>query len=179
MEMENEREEGFVPEILLTLVQQLNYTAREAEIALQSEENGNKIAKLQGFLAGVLEYKEVMDQSGYALDRKYFGTQECKTPYILGGDFTGRLAELRDIISDIDYLTESPIYKSFTDKLALCIEGRKNDLFYHSDKGRDLYFVKGWHKAITEISGTISDLRMILDVMEKEKEETLPFGDKE
>ena len=178
MEMENERGKGFVPAILLTLVQQLNYTAREAEIALQSEENGNKIAKLQGFLAGVLEYKEAMAQSGYALDEKYFSTQECKMPY-KNDDFAEGFAKLRDIVSDIDDLTESPIYKSFTDKLALCLEGRKNDLFYNSDKGRDLYFVKGWHKAITKTSDTIDSLHALLDVMEKEKEETLPFGDEE
>ena len=178
MEMENEREEGFVPAILLTLVQQLNYTAREAEIALQSEENGSKIAKLQGFLAGVLEYKEVLAQSGYAIDEKYFGTQECKLPY-KHNDFTDSLGELREIVSDIDDLTESPDYKAFSNKLDFRIEGRKNDLFYNSDKGRDLYFVKGWHAAVTNIDDTIIRLHALLDAMEKEKEETLPFGDEE
>ena len=177
--MENEQKNVVVPEILLTLVQQLNYKARETEVVLQSEENGSKIAKLQGFLAGATEYKEVMIESGYVLDRKYFGTQECKTPYILGGDFTGSLAELRDIISDIDDLTESCIYEEFAEELRGRIERKKDDLFYGSDKGRDLYFVKGWHKAITKIGNTIGGLRVILDEMEKEKAETLPFGDEE
>lgn len=177
--MESEQKNVVVPEILLTLVQQLNCEAREAEIALQSEENGSKIAKLQGFLAGATEYKEVMIESGYVLDRKYFGTQECKTPYILGSDFTGSLAELRDIISDIDDLTESYIYEEFFKELRRRIERKKDDLFYSSDKGRDLYFVKGWHKAITKIGNTIGDLCAILDEMEKGKAEMLPFGDEE
>lgn len=176
--MENEKK-AIVPEILLTLVQQLNYEARETEVALQSEENGGKIAKLQGFLAGATEYKEVMIESGYRLDGEYFGTQQCKTPYILDGEFTKSLAELRDIISDIDDFTESYIYEEFVKELRRRIERKKDDLFYISDKGRDLYFVKGWHKAITKIGDTIGGLRAILNEMEKEKAEMLPFGDEE
>ena len=176
--MENEKK-AIVPEILLTLLQQLNYEARETEVALQSEENGGKIAKLQGFLAGATEYKEMMIESGYRLDGEYFGTQKCKTPYILGGEFTKSLAELRDIISDINDLTESYIYEEFVKELRRRIEIKKDDLFYSSDKGRDLYFVKGWHKAITKIGDTIGGLRAILNEMEKEKAEMLPFGDEE
>jgi len=164
-----------VPEILLTLVQQLNYEAREKSTVLQVEESSSKIAKLQGFLSGVSSYKSAMFESGYAIDERLLGTQECKLPYLQAGEFTGDFAELREIVSDVDDLTESAAYTVLENELQYRVEEKKNELFYSSNKGRDLYFVKGWYDAMSWVGKTIDKLRTNLEAMEEEKKETLPF----
>lgn len=58
MQEQDEMRKVETPEIMLTLIQQLNYVAKEKEDLLQQEENGNKIANLQGFLSGVRAYKK-------------------------------------------------------------------------------------------------------------------------
>ena len=57
--MQRQEEKIQIPQIMLILIQQLNYTAHEKEAALQCEESGSKVANLQGFLAGVRAYKNI------------------------------------------------------------------------------------------------------------------------
>lgn len=168
-----------VPEILLTLVQQLNYEAREKSTVLQVEESSSKIAKMQGFLSGVSSYKSAMFESGYAIDERLLGIQEYKLPYLQAGEFTGGFAKLREIVSDVDDLTESAAYTVLENELQYRVEEKKNELFYSSNKGRDLYFAKGWYDAMSWVGKTIDKLRANLEAKEEEKKEMLPFGDEE
>ena len=59
-EQKEEKKKIPIPQIMLILLQQLNYTAHKKEAVLQCEESGSKVANLQGFLAGVRSYKKAL-----------------------------------------------------------------------------------------------------------------------
>lgn len=177
MQEETEKREIPTPAILLTMLAQLNDKAFEKEAVLQCEESGANIAKLQGFLAGVRKYKSLMRDNGYTFDIKFDGTTERKLSYFGENGCDIRLAELREVCSDIDKMTESTDYKNFQELLKKAVDIKKDRLFYTSEKGRDLHFAKGWYEAMTEIDNTIKRLHTALDAAEKEAAESLPFGD--
>lgn len=77
MQEQEEEKKGIpIPQIMLILLQQLNYTAHEKEAVLQCEESGSKVANLQGFLAGVRAYKKALRDNGYTFDIKFDSTEE-------------------------------------------------------------------------------------------------------
>lgn len=134
------------------------------------------MAHLQGYLAGVRRYKQTMRESGYTLDIKFDGTQERKQPYFDDG-CNIELLELRNVVADIDDMTESADYRAFKDQWRKAVEVQKDWLFYTSEKGRDLHFAKGWYEAMREIDDTITRLHTELEAAEKEAAESLPFDD--
>lgn len=174
---EEEKREIPTPAILVFMVQQLNYTAHEKEAALQCEESGAKVANLQGYLAGVRRYKQTIRESGYTLDIKFDGTEERKMPFFDDDGCHLELQELRDVVADIDDMTESADYKAFKEQWRKAVEVQKDWLFYTSEKGRDLHFAKGWYESMREIDEAITRLYKELEAAEKEAAESLPFGD--
>lgn len=171
------KEKGEIPTpaILVLMVQQLNYTAHEKEAVLQCEESGAEVAHLQGYLAGVRSYKQAMREGGYTLDIKFDGTEERKLPFFDNEGCNIELQELRDVVADIDDMTESADYRDFKNQWQKAVEVQKDWLFYTSKKGRDLHFAKGWYEAMTEIEHTIEKLHTELESAEKEAAEILPF----
>ena len=176
-EQKEEKKEIPIPQIMLILLQQLNYTAHEKEAVLQCEESGNKVANLQGFLAGVRAYKKALRDNGYTFDIKFDSTEERKLPYFNDDGCEIGLAELREVCSDIDEMTDSADYKNFQELFQKAVEIRKDWLFYTSEKGRDLHFAKGWYEAMTEIDNNFQRLHTALEAAEKEAAESLPFDD--
>ena len=170
-EQEEEKRKIPTPQIMLILLQQLNYTAHKKEAVLQCEESGSKIANLQGFLAGVRSYKNALRDNGYIFD----STEECKLPYFSDDGCEIGLAELREVCSDIDEMTDSADYKNFQALLQKAVDIQKDWLFYTSEKGRDLHFVKGWYEAMSATDATMLRLHTALDAAEKEAAESLPF----
>lgn len=166
-----------VPEILLALVRQLNRVAFEKEGELQFEESGSKVARLQGYLAGVREYKQTM-RVFWTLDGKYDGTAERELPYS-DGDGSRHLdvRELREVVAGINDMTESADWAAFKNLWQEAVDAQKDWLFYTREKGRDLHFVKGWYEAMREIDDTIIRLRNELEAAEQETAENLPFGE--
>lgn len=163
------------PEIMLTLIQQLNYTATEKEVLLQKEESGSKVANLQGFLAGVRSYKNTIRHSGYILDDKFNGTDERLSPFFDIVDCTIKLPELRKVCADIDEVTSSDEYIAFKECWDDVVDDEKDRLFYFSEKGRDLHFAKGWYEAMEWVDDTIKRLKAELAQAEKDEAERLPF----
>ncbi len=176
-DQKQETKEIPAPKILVFMVQQLNNTAYEKEAALQCEESGTNVARLQGYLAGVRRYKQIIRESGYTLDAKYDDTTERKLSFFDENGCTIKLQELRETVSDIDEMTGSTAYENFKDKWQKAVETRKDWLFYTSEKGRDLHFAKGWYEAMKEIDDTITRLHKELEAAEKEAAESLPFDD--
>ena len=176
-EQEEEKRKIPMPQIMLILLQQLNYTAHEKEAVLQYEESGNKVANLQGFLAGVRSYKKALRDNGYIFDIKFDSTEERKLPYFSDDGCEIGLAELREVCSDIDDLAESVAYDEFKELWHNAVENQKDWLFYTSEKGRDLHFAKGWYEAMTEIDNNVQRLHTALEAAEKEAAESLPFDD--
>ena len=176
-EQEEEKREIPTPQIMLILLQQLNYTAHEKEAVLQCEESGSKVANLQGFLAGVRSYKKALRDNGYIVDIKFDSTEERKLPYFSDDGCEIGLAELREVCSDIDEMTDSADYKNFQELLQKAVDIQKDWLFYTSEKGRDLHFAKGWYEAMSATGATMLRLHTALDAAEKEAAESLPFDD--
>ena len=174
---EKEKREIPIPQIMLILLQQLNYTAHKKEADLQNEESGSKVANLQGFLSGVRAYKETLRDNGYTFDIKFDSTEERKLPYFSNNGCEIGLAELREVCSDINEMTDSADYKNFQELLNKAVDRQKDWLFYTSEKGRDLHFVKGWYEAMSEIDNNMLRLHTALDAAEKEAAESLPFDD--
>lgn len=175
--LEEEKKEILIPQIMLILLQQLNYTAHRKEALLQYEESGNKVANLQGFLAGVRSYKKALRDNGYTFDIKFDSTEERKLPYFSDDGCEIGLAELREVCSNIDEMTDSADYKNFQELLQQAVTIQKDWLFYTSEKGRDLHFAKGWYEAMTEIDNNMQRLHTALEAAEKEAAESLPFDD--
>ena len=178
-EQEEEKKKIPIPQIMLILLQQLNYTAHEKEEVLQCEESGSKAANLQGFLAGVRAYKKALRDNGYTFDIKFDSTEERKLPYFSYDGPEIGLAELREVCSDIDEMTDSADYKNFQELLQKAVDIQKDWLFYTSKKGRDLHFAKGWYEAMSATGATMLRLHTALDAAEKEAAESLPFDDSE
>lgn len=168
-------QEGTTPAIFLRLLEQLNSKAYEKEVLLQVEESGNKVALLQGFLAGTQKYKSLMRENGYTFDIKYDGTTERGNPYFEDDSCTLEIFEMRAILLDFDELAATNGYKKFKELLSNAIDKRKDLLFYESEKGRDLHFTKGWYAAITYIDELIERLTSELEDRDKVAAESLPF----
>ena len=166
-----------IPQIMLVLLKQLNYTAHEKEEVLQYEESGSKVANLQGFLAGVRAYKKALRDNGYTFDIKFDSTEERELPYFSRDGFEFGLAELREVCSDIDEMIGSADYKNFQELLQKAVDIQKDWLFYTSEKGRDLHFAKGWYEAMSATGATMLRLHTALDEAEKKAAESLPFDD--
>ncbi|MCQ2076104.1 MAG: hypothetical protein MJZ20_03580 [Bacteroidaceae bacterium] len=162
----------------IQLIKQMNEQAYENEAALAVEESGAKIANLQGYLAGVRNYKSVLVANGYELDIKYMDTTE-RSLFYYDSDKTCKLnlSELRDAISDIEEVTDTVSWEEFETSWQESVDAMKDGLFYRSEKGRDLHFCKGWYEAMNQINNYIERLHMQLEYLEKEKAESLPFSE--
>ena len=177
MQEQDEMKKVETPEIILTLIQQLNFEAGMKERLLQQEESGNKIANLQGFLSGVRAYKQAMRDSGYILDEEFDGTEKRLIPFLDDGVCIIELPELQKVNLDIDEATISDEYDGFKVFWDNAIDKQKDWLFYISEKGRDLHFVKGWYEAMRWVDETIEQLKVELEFAEKAAAESLPFDD--
>ena len=148
MQEQDEMKKVETPEIILTLIQQLNFEAGMKERLLQQEESGNKIANLQGFLSGVRAYKRAMRDSGYILDEEFDGTEKRLIPFLDDDICTIKLPKLREVVYALNENTTSEDFEKFKKAWDEAIDKQKNWLFYISEKGRDLHFVKGWYEAM-------------------------------
>lgn len=179
MQEQDEMRKVETPEIMLTLIQQLNFEAGMKEKLLQQEESGNKIANLQGFLSGVRAYKQAMMDSGYILDEEFGGTEKRLIPFLDDDVCTIELPELREVVYTLNETTKSDEYIKFKGFWGGAVEKQKDWLFYISEKGRDLHFVKGWYEAMKWVDETIEQLKVELELAEKAAAESLPFDDGE
>ena len=179
MQEQDEMRKMETPEIMLTLIQQLNFEVGVKERQLQLEESGNKIANLQGFLSGVRAYKQAMRDSGYILDEEFDSTEKRLIPFLDNGVCTIELPELRKVVYTLNEITASEDFEKFKKVWDEAIDKQKDWLFYISEKGRALHFVKGWYEAMKWVDVTIGQLKAELEYAEKAAAESLPFDDGE
>lgn len=162
----------------IQLIKQMNEQAYENEAALAVEESGAKIANLQGYLAGVRKYKDMLGDAGYELDIKYLDTTERSLFYFDEEKSCNLdIAELRIAISDIEEVTDTTSWEEFKTTWQQAVDAMKDNLFYRSEKGRNLYFCKGWYNAMQQIDSYIERLKSQLEYLEREKANSLPFDD--
>ena len=169
--------------ILKQFITHLNQVVYTKELALQTEESGTLIAKLQGYIAGARKYKTLMNAAGFA----DMDTQERVRPF-----FTVDAEGNTSCILNPQGITESnimaqafirmPEYQAFKKMREREIESAKTDLFFYSDKGRDLYWCREWYNAMIQIDSWIEQLQIRVQWLEAEKDrakkrakEELPF----
>lgn len=160
------------------LIKQMNEQAYENEADLAVEESAVKIANLQGYLAGVRKYKRLLVSNGYVLDVKYMDTTE-RSLFYYDSDKTCNLglSDLRDAISEIEVVTDTASWEEFKISWQKEVAAMKDELFYKSEKSRDLHFCKGWYRAMQQVDAYIDALNYQLEYLEKEAASSLPFGD--
>lgn len=174
--MENEKEPML--EIHKEFVRQMNQVVQNKRLALQTEENGNRIAILQGYCGGFYTYKRLLKESGY--DETEIPIEaELSAPFINAEGCILKLPELRSVRSQADTLQITACYVELQSRIKGEIERQKNTLFFESEKGRDLFWSKGWHESITQIARWIEDLDCYFSIAEASKKERLPFDDEE
>ena len=71
-----------VQDIFGQLIMQSNFAAHEAEAKLQVEEKGNSVADLQGFCAGIRQFKSKAKEAGFDIQPALFDTANRMTPWI-------------------------------------------------------------------------------------------------
>ena len=120
-----------------------------------------------------------MRDSGYILDEEFDGTEKRLIPFLDNGVCIIELPELRKMVYTLNEITASEDFEKFKNVWDEAIDEQKNWLFYISEKGRDLHFVKGWHEAMKWVDDTIEKLQKALVLKEKAAAESLPFDDGE
>ena len=147
--------------ILNQFITHLNQVVHTKELALQTEESGTLIAKLQGYIAGARKYKTLMNAAGFA----HMDTQERNQPF-----FTVDAEGNKSCILNPQEIIEAniaaqafirmPEYQAFKKMREREIERVKTELFFYFKEGSDLYWCKGWYKAMIQIDNWIEQLQI-------------------
>ena len=150
------------------------------EASLQTEESGTKIAFLQGKCAGYRSLCKILVESGYSdytdarlTEELIFECNKENEWYCKTGDYNVlsywhlKAMDIEEIMSDI----KKPFEKR--------VETMKDKLFYEAEKGRELYFVKGWYFILAIFDDWCAAINLAYEVAKKIKEHELDFGDNE
>ena len=186
-----------VQDIFSQLVMQSNHAAYEAEAKLQVEEKGNSVADLQGFCAGIRQFKSVAKEAGFYVPPELFDTANRMTPWIqkldnADGEEVGdtdcslSLGELKQISNLLDGLTSSDRYEALKKSMQDAVTHKKNFLYAEAKSSRDLFWTRGWDRGFTWVEKQIKELRYWKSVKEsqaerrrKEKASERPFDDED
>lgn len=136
------------------LITQLNGLAEFWEGELQIEENGQKIAKLQGRIAGYRRFIALLNQEnvktsfkGEILDVFPLHYLSDSEKWSCWQDDYFKMMEWEKEAKEAD-LVLNKILK----RLNELVNEKKNWLFYYSTKSRDLHFIKGWYFSMSLLS---------------------------
>ena len=166
-----------LPNVMTDLILQLNFYAEKSKIDLETTEASSDVARAQGFIAGVVKYKEVLEDSGYSLDPMLFNTKNNKVPYFEEAAERITLVELHRLVNDLDTFLNSDDYNRIKQNWEEAVSEQKDKLFYEGEKGRELYYCKGWYFAMSQVGKIVNWLKEELKYQEKEKSESLPFDE--
>lgn len=175
------------------LLKQANHAAHEAEAHLQVEEKSNSVAELQGFCAGIRNFKSAANKAGFIVPPALFDTANRMEPWVQqidnsedGVDTECNLAldVLNEFSRILDSLTASDSYTSLEEAIQSAIKAKKDFLYSEAKTGRDLFWVRGWHRGFTWVKKQIKELHYWKSIKEqqaekraKEKASELPFDD--
>lgn len=175
------------------LLQQVNHAAHEAEAHLQVEEKSNSVAELQGFCAGIRNFKSAANKAGFVVSPALFDTANRIEPWIRRVDSEEDTGDMEctlelDVLTEfsriLDVLTTSDSYTALEEITQSSIRAKKDFLYSEAKSARDLFWIRGWHRGFTWVKTEIKELYYWKSVKEqqaakraKEKASELPFGD--
>lgn len=179
-------------DVFRSLVMQSNFAAHDAEAKLQVEEKGNSVAELQGFCAGIRNFKSVAKEAGFDVSPELFDTANRMTPWVQKLDNEGdtdsspSLSELKSISAVLDGLIESECYAQVKESMQSEVNAKKDYLYAEAKTSRDLFWTHGWHKGFYWVEAQIKEIHYWKSVKEqqaerraKEKASELPFDEDE
>lgn len=194
-EQDVESESMEMQDIFGQLIMQSNFAAHEAEAKLQVEEKGNSVADLQGFCAGIRQFKSKAKEAGFDIPPALFDTANRMTPWIqeIENSESGEnaecdlaLEELTEFSRQLDELSYGENYSNLEKSMQEEIKKKKDYLYGEAKNGRDLFWVRGWDRGFSWVKTQIKELHYWKSVKEqqaerrrKEKASELPFEDDE
>lgn len=131
---------------LKMFMEQLRFRMNVIENSLQTEESGNKIAFMQGNCAGFRALCAGLNEAGYGdfsdvkkSETTIFEFNEKENTWSVTTGKFDTLLQWNSVALDVEEVMEDA-RKQLQEK----INKKKDWLFYESQKGRDLYWIKGW-----------------------------------
>lgn len=136
----------------------LENNCKEREELLKVTEGDGKIATLQGYIAGVKDFFNFLDEVGMYENILIadYETTDIKKDFSC---FTEN--EIFILAGEAEGLKRSEKYKDLQELVKASIEEKKSFLFNEAQKGRDLSFVHGWREAINYFDKTIEHIILI------------------
>ena len=116
------------------LLKQANHAAHEAETHLQVEEKSNSVAELQGFCAGIRNFKSAANKAGFIVPPTLFDTANRMEPWVQqidnsedGVDTECNLAldVLNEFSRILDSLTASDSYTALEETIQSEIKAKR------------------------------------------------------
>lgn len=161
-------------------MQELRFRMNIIENTLQTEESGNKIAFLQGECAGYRSLCASLAEAGFD---DYRNNKEVPEKTIFAFDdkdhhwsiTTGKfdvLVEWEQAALDVE-----EVMSEAKKQLQTRIDKMKDRLFYQAEKGRELYFTKGWYCILSCFDDWCAKIHIDYAIAEKEKKNSLDFDD--
>lgn len=151
------------------------------ENSLQTEESGNKIAFLQGNCAGFRSLIAALKESGYddytnvkAAEQTIFAFDEKDHDWSVTTSKYEVLIYWHNTALDIE-----EVMSEAKKALQTRIDKMKDRLFYQAEKGRELYFVKGWYCIMSCFDDWCEKINDAYTLAQKTKKESLDFGDED
>ena len=166
-------------EVLNILLEMEWQTVNNAEAMLQVEESGNKIARLQGICAGFRKLKSLLEEKNIdfeisAPEQNIFERDENGN-YIIGADYYG---EMKLKMLEVYKIQAEEMLADFAEKgigqaIADEVDFAKDTLFFKSEKGRDLFFWRGYYQSLMSVIDYANCLIREYEVKKAEKESEL------
>lgn len=164
---------------LKKFMEQLRFRMNIIENSLQTEESGNKIAFMQGNCAGFRSLCTALNEAGYGdysnvekSENTIFSFDEKDHSWSL---YTGKyeiLLEWNVYALDVEEVMEGA-RKQLQEK----VDKKKDWLFYQSEKGRDLYWIKGWWCIMSCFDDWCVKIHEAYKIAKKEHDYSLNFDD--
>ena len=166
-------------EVLNTLLEMEWQTVNNAEAMLQVEESGNKIARLQGICAGFRKLKSLLEEKNIdfelsAPEQNIFERDENGN-YIIGVDYYNemKLKMLEVYKTQSELMLADFAEKGLGQAIADEVDNAKDTLFFESEKGRDLFFYRGYYQSLMSVIDYANCLIREYEVKKAEKESEL------
>lgn len=166
-------------EVLNTLLEMEWQEVNNAEALLQVEESGNKIARLQGICAGFRKLKSLLEEKNIdfeisAPEQNIFERDENGN-YIIGVDYYNemKLKMLEVYKTQSELMLADFAEKGLGQAISEEVEDVKNRLFFESEKGRDLFFYRGYYQSLMSVIDYANCLIREYEVKKAEKESEL------
>lgn len=136
----------------------LENNCKEREELLKVTEGDGKIATLQGYIAGVKDFFNFLEEVGMYENIliAYYETTDVTKDFSC---FTEN--EIFILAGEAEGLKRLQKYKNLQELVKASIEEKKSFLFNEAQKGRDLSFVHGWREAINYFDKTIEHIILI------------------